>query len=86
MLGFTHNLAVPASALAIGAHPDDIEFGGGGTLAKWADAGCVVHHLICTDGSKGTWDPDADVHALTAQRQREQREAARRLSRANRDR
>jgi LmbE family N-acetylglucosaminyl deacetylase len=80
---FTHNLAVPASALAIGAHPDDVEFGAGGTLAKWADAGCVVHHLICTDGSKGTWNPSADVLALTAQRQREQGEAARRLGGAN---
>jgi LmbE family N-acetylglucosaminyl deacetylase len=80
---FTHNLAAPASALAIGAHPDDVEFGAGGTLAKWADAGCVVHHLICTDGSKGTWDLFADVVALTAQRQREQGEASRRLSGAN---
>ena len=26
------------------------------TLAKWAQPGCVVHHLVCTDGSKGTWD------------------------------
>ena len=42
---FTHNLAVPATALAIGAHPDDVEFGCGATLAKWADGGCVVHHL-----------------------------------------
>ena len=47
----------PAVALAIGAHPDDVEFGCGATLAKWAAAGCVVHHLICTDGSKGSWDP-----------------------------
>jgi LmbE family N-acetylglucosaminyl deacetylase len=77
---FTHNLAVPATALAIGAHPDDVEFGCGATLAKWADGGCVVHHLICTDGSKGTWNPDADVVALAAQRQLEQGEAARRLS------
>ena len=76
---FTHNLAVPASALAIGAHPDDVEFGCGATLAKWAAAGCVVHHLICTDGSKGTWDPGADVAALAVSRQHEQREAARRL-------
>ena len=53
----TIDLDVPACALAVGAHPDDIEFGAGGTLAKWADAGCVVHHLVCTDGSKGTWDP-----------------------------
>ena len=80
---FTHNLAVPASALAIGAHPDDVEFGAGGTLAKWADAGCVVHHLICTDGSKGTWDPSADLAALRVQRHREQGEASRRLSGAN---
>ncbi len=77
---FTHNLEVPATALAIGAHPDDVEFGCGGTLAKWADAGCIVHHLICTDGSKGTWNPDADVVALAAQRKVEQSEAARRLS------
>jgi LmbE family N-acetylglucosaminyl deacetylase len=60
----------------VGAHPDDVEFGGGGTLAKWAAAGCVVHHLVCTDGSKGTWDPDADTAALVATRQLEQRRAA----------
>jgi LmbE family N-acetylglucosaminyl deacetylase len=80
---FTHNLAVPATALAIGAHPDDVEFGCGATLAKWADGGCVVHHLICTDGSKGTWNPDADVVALAAQRKLEQGEASRRLSGVN---
>jgi LmbE family N-acetylglucosaminyl deacetylase len=70
------NLAVPASALAIGAHPDDVEFGCGGTLAKWAAAGCVVHHLVCTDGSKGTWDVNADTTALAVTRQAEQRAAA----------
>ena len=76
----THNLPTPSSALAIGAHPDDVEFGCGATLAKWAAAGCVVHHLVLTDGSKGTWNPNADVPALIATRQDEQREAARRLS------
>ena len=75
--------AVPASALAIGAHPDDVEFGAGGTLAKWAAAGCVVHHLVCTDGSKGTWDVDADTAALALRREEEQREAARRLAGVN---
>ncbi len=74
---------VPGSALAVGAHPDDVEFGAGGTLAKWAAAGCVVHHLICTDGSKGTWDVGADLSALVARRREEQREAARRLAGAN---
>ena len=74
------NLDTPTSALAIGAHPDDVEFGCGGLLAKWAAHGCIVHHLVCTDGSKGTWDPDADLVALVARRQDEQREAARRLA------
>ena len=35
------NYPTPKSALAIGAHPDDVEFGCGGTLAKWAADGCV---------------------------------------------
>ncbi len=55
-------------ALAIGAHPDDIEFGAGATLAKWAAAGCQVHHLVLTDGSKGSWDPDEDLDRLVADR------------------
>ena len=77
---WTRDRAVPRSALAIAAHPDDVEFGAGGTLAKWAAGGCVVHHLVCTDGSKGTWDPAADLPALVARRQDEQRHAARRLA------
>jgi len=62
--------------MAVGAHPDDIEFGCGATLAKWAAAGCEIHHLVCTDGSKGSWDPDEDVAKLVAIRQEEQRAAA----------
>ena len=73
------DLPTPARALAIAAHPDDIEFGCGATLAKWAADGCTVHHLVCTDGSKGTWDPDQDLTDLIAQRQAEQREAAKAL-------
>lgn len=73
------NLPTPTVALAIGAHPDDVEFGCGATLAKWAAAGCVVHHLICTDGSKGSWDVDADTGALVRTRQEEQRAAAKAL-------
>ena len=75
----TINLPVPERALAVGAHPDDVEFGCGATLAKWAAAGCEVHHLVCTDGSKGSWDPEEDVAALVALRQEEQRAASRAL-------
>jgi LmbE family N-acetylglucosaminyl deacetylase len=71
------DLPTPSRALAIGAHPDDIEFGCGATLARWAAAGCVINHLVLTDGSKGTWDPDADVEALVATRELEQLAAAR---------
>ncbi|MEO6124050.1 MAG: PIG-L deacetylase family protein [Ilumatobacteraceae bacterium] len=74
---WTRNLPTPAVALAIAAHPDDVEFGAGGTLAKWAADGCVIHHLVLTDGSKGTWNPDADIDALIIDRQSEQRDAAR---------
>jgi len=73
------DLPVPAVALAIVAHPDDIEFQCGATYAKWSEAGSVVHHLICTDGSKGSWDASIDTEALVALRQVEQRAAARRL-------
>jgi LmbE family N-acetylglucosaminyl deacetylase len=74
--GSTSNLATPARALAIGAHPDDVDFGCGATLAKWAADGCEIHVLVCTDGSKGTWDPAADQADLIATRQVEQRAAA----------
>lgn len=72
-------LAVPGAALAVGAHPDDIEFGAGGLLARWAAAGTRIHHLICTDGSKGSWDPAEDTARLVALRQEEQRQASLRL-------
>jgi LmbE family N-acetylglucosaminyl deacetylase len=71
-----HDQPVPSAALAIAAHADDVEFGCGGTLAKWAAAGCTVHHLICTDGAKGSWDPSEDIAKLVAVRQDEQRAAA----------
>ncbi|MBT8198151.1 MAG: PIG-L family deacetylase [Acidimicrobiia bacterium] len=72
-------LAAPSRALALGAHPDDIEFGCGGTLAKWAAAGCHVVMAIMTDGSKGTWDPSMEPGALVQQRRDEQDTAARAL-------
>jgi LmbE family N-acetylglucosaminyl deacetylase len=66
----------PTRALAIGSHPDDIEIGCGATLAKWAAGGCVVSHLVCTDGSKGSWDVHEDPDRLVRTRQAEQRAAA----------
>ena len=70
------DLPIPRRALAIGAHADDVEFGCGATLAKWAAAGTHVTICVCTDGSKGTWDAGADRAALIAKREEEQRDAA----------
>jgi LmbE family N-acetylglucosaminyl deacetylase len=72
----TDSLGTPGRALVIAAHPDDAEFGAGGTLAKWADGGCEVSILIATDGSKGSWDPDQDPASLVEQRREESRNAA----------
>jgi len=69
-------LATPTSALVVVAHPDDAEFQCGATLAKWASEGTTVHHLVLTDGSKGTWDPQVDQRSLVTRRQQEQRAAA----------
>jgi LmbE family N-acetylglucosaminyl deacetylase len=66
----------PNTVLAIGAHADDIEFGCGGALAKWAAGGAHVHLAILTDGSKGTWDADADLDTLIKEREAEQAHAA----------
>jgi LmbE family N-acetylglucosaminyl deacetylase len=69
-------LPVPERALTIGAHPDDAEFGAGGTLARWAKEGCQVSLLIVTDGSKGSWDPDVSPADLAKLRAAEQVAAA----------
>lgn len=73
------SLPTPERALTIGAHPDDAEFGAGGTLAKWAGAGTEISMLIVTDGSKGTWDEGQDPADLAAARRSEQSLAAKTL-------
>jgi LmbE family N-acetylglucosaminyl deacetylase len=67
---------VPKTAMTIFAHPDDMEFSCGATLAKWAKAGCEITVVLCTSGNVGTHD---DVKytklSLTETREREQRNA-----------
>jgi LmbE family N-acetylglucosaminyl deacetylase len=75
----TTDAGLPARVLAVGAHPDDIEFGCGATLARWAREGAHVELLVLTDGSKGSWEPEQDLAALVATRRNEQRAAARTL-------
>jgi LmbE family N-acetylglucosaminyl deacetylase len=70
---------VPDRVLAVYAHPDDPDVSCGGTLARWAAAGAEVHVLICTDGDKGTTDPELDPGTLARTRAAEAAEAARLL-------
>ena len=65
-----------ARVLVISAHPDDPEFGFGGTVAKLAAEGCEVRYVICSDGSAGGEDPTVPDAELSAQRYAEQRAAA----------
>jgi LmbE family N-acetylglucosaminyl deacetylase len=67
--------SVPESAMVIVAHPDDAEFTVGGTVAKWAAAGCQVTYVVCTDGNAGSVDPDTDPRELGKIRRGEQRAA-----------
>jgi LmbE family N-acetylglucosaminyl deacetylase len=69
---------VPRSAMAIYAHPDDIEFTVGATVAKWARAGCDITFVLLTSGDVGTHDPVFRTRARLARvREREERAAAR---------
>jgi LmbE family N-acetylglucosaminyl deacetylase len=44
---------IPESAMAIVAHPDDIEFSCAGTLKRWAEDGARISYVICTSGDVG---------------------------------
>ena len=72
----TSNIDTPKVVVAVGAHPDDIEFHCGATLARWAMAGSVIHLVVCTDGSKGTWDATADTGEVAQLRRSEAADAA----------
>ncbi|MBK9125394.1 MAG: PIG-L family deacetylase [Chloroflexi bacterium] len=67
---------VPERALVMVAHPDDIEFGMAGTIARWTEAGSHVTYCLITDGAAGSDDPDISRAQLAAIRQDEQRAAA----------
>jgi LmbE family N-acetylglucosaminyl deacetylase len=65
------------SVLVVSAHPDDPDFGSGGTIAKLAKDGARVTYVIVTDGSQGGEDPKQKNSELVAIREKEQRAAAR---------
>jgi LmbE family N-acetylglucosaminyl deacetylase len=63
-------------AMVIGAHPDDPDFGAAGTVIKWIKEGWKVIYVLCTNGDKGSSDPEMTSERLARIRGSEQLAAA----------
>jgi LmbE family N-acetylglucosaminyl deacetylase len=61
--------------LGIFAHPDDVDFGAGGTIARWRSEGLEVGYVIITRGDAGGFD-DTPRDLMPGLREAEQRAAA----------
>ena len=70
------NTVAPVHALVFTPHADDAEFGVAGTVVNWVREGRDVVYVICTNGDKGTSDPDVDPAELARTREKEQLTAA----------
>lgn len=66
----------PKNVLCVIAHPDDIDFCAGGSVAKWVSEGASVYYYILTNGNKGTSDRSIQPDQLRDMRRNEQRAAA----------
>lgn len=62
--------------LVVTAHPDDVDFGSGGTVATWTDAGLDVSYCVVTDGDSGGFDRAVPRSEIAGIRRDEQRMAA----------
>jgi LmbE family N-acetylglucosaminyl deacetylase len=63
-------------ALVVMAHPDDVDFGGAGTVAMLTDAGVQVTYCLVTDGDAGGSDRSISRHDMAMLRRKEQTAAA----------
>ena len=68
-------IETPHRAMLVIPHPDDGESGCGGTVARWAREGCEVLYVVCTNGDKGSSDPEMTSERLAAMREAEQKNA-----------
>lgn len=66
----------PKSALVVAAHPDDIEYGCAGTVARWVQEGAHVTYALVTNGAAGSSDPAMTRERLAALREAEARASA----------
>jgi LmbE family N-acetylglucosaminyl deacetylase len=65
----------PKVILGVVAHPDDLEFGMAGTVAKYIAEGAKGYYLILTNANKGTADRNISPDQLRDIRREEQRAA-----------
>lgn len=75
----TDRSAEVVRALVVVAHPDDVDFGAGGTIASWTDEGIDVSYCVITNGDAGGFDPAVPRSEIAGIRQAEQRAAAKEL-------
>jgi LmbE family N-acetylglucosaminyl deacetylase len=61
--------------LVIAAHPDDVDFGAAGTVARWTDGGIQVSYCLITDGDAGGFDPAVPRSEIGGIRRAEQQAA-----------
>jgi LmbE family N-acetylglucosaminyl deacetylase len=66
----------PKSAMAIVAHPDDIEFSCAGTLSRWAREGSRISFVLCTSGDVGIDEPGMTREKAIEIREAEELDAA----------
>lgn len=57
------------------AHPDDCDFGAGGTIAQWTAKGIEVSYCIITNGDQGGEESGIPLEQMAQVRQKEQRDA-----------
>ena len=69
-------MSTAVDIMVVAPHPDDAEYGAAGTVAKWTRAGKQVIYIICTNGAKGTNNPEIKSEQLIEIREKEQRAAA----------
>jgi LmbE family N-acetylglucosaminyl deacetylase len=67
---------VPEGALVVTAHPDDVDFGAAGTVARLTREGCRVSYAIVTDGDAGELPEGTERSEGGVLRRREQLAAA----------
>ena len=65
-----------ADIMVVVPHPDDAEIGAGGSIARWAREGKEVIYVVCTNGDKGSNDPNMKPEELAKIREEEQLAAA----------